>query len=207
MLWKREAFVTQKRKINKKKKFVTKKSALKSLKKKDKSIRKALLRLLFSLLSPSLPIPGVILSSCNPFYINFASVQSLMLYVIYTLQMYIIRRCSVLLYTFFYCTFAALLGDGDFSWTVNSRGHFFSKWANSSGHFLRVNSRGYFWWILMDIFGHENSAFWVIVVITNGAYTVGHPTQGVNTVQCHVRGCKGKAPARTSKHCSVSGLG
>ena len=36
--------------------FVTKKNALKSLKKKDKSIRKALLRLLFSLLSPSLPI-------------------------------------------------------------------------------------------------------------------------------------------------------
>ena len=35
--------------------------------------------------------------------------------------------------------------DGDFSWTVNSRGHFFSKWANSSGHFLRVNSRGHFW--------------------------------------------------------------
>ena len=29
--------------------------------------------------------------------------------------------------------------DGDFSWTL------FSKWVNSSGHFLRVNSRGHFW--------------------------------------------------------------
>ena len=30
--------------------------------------------------------------------------------------------------------------DNDFSWTL------FSKWANSSGHFLRVNSRpGYFY--------------------------------------------------------------
>ena len=35
-------------------------------------------------------------------------------------------------------------GDGEFSWTVNSCGHFFSKWVNSSGHFLRVNSRGHF---------------------------------------------------------------
>ena len=28
----------------------------------------------------------------------------------------------------------------------NYRGPFFSKWANSSGHFLRVNSCGHFWW-------------------------------------------------------------
>ena len=48
-----------------------------------------------------------------------------------------------------------------------SRGHFFSKWANSSAHFLRVNSRGqkcpreflflsefswtYFGWILVEL--------------------------------------------------------
>ena len=36
--------------------------------------------------------------------------------------------------------------------TVNSRGHFFFKWANSNGNFLRVNSRGHFWWILVDTF-------------------------------------------------------
>ena len=50
----------------------------------------------------------------------------------------------------FQCTL--LVRDGDISWTMNSRGHSFSKWANSSGHFLRVNSLGHFWWILMDIF-------------------------------------------------------
>ena len=34
------------------------------------------------------------------------------------------------------------------------------------------------------------------------------PTLGsANTVQCQVRGCGGEAPARISKHCSVSGLG
>ena len=27
---------------------------------------------------------------------------------------------------------------------MNSCGHFFSKWANSSGHFWRVNFRGHF---------------------------------------------------------------
>ena len=31
--------------------------------------------------------------------------------------------------------------DGDFSRTVTSHGHLFSKWASSSGHFQRVNSR------------------------------------------------------------------
>ena len=39
--------------------------------------------------------------------------------------------------------------DGEFSCTVNSLGHFFSKWAHSSGHFQRVNFRehilGEFW--------------------------------------------------------------
>ena len=30
------------------------------------------------------------------------------------------------------------------TWTVTSRGHFFSKWATSRGHFQRVTSRGHF---------------------------------------------------------------
>ena len=38
-------------------------------------------------------------------------------------------------------------------------GHFFSKWANSSGHFLRVNSCQHVWWILVDKNVHENSYF------------------------------------------------
>ena len=41
--------------------------------------------------------------------------------------------------------FSYLWQDGDFSWTMTSRGHFFSKWVNSSGHFQRVNSCGHFW--------------------------------------------------------------
>ena len=45
---------------------------------------------------------------------------------------------------------------------MTSREHFFSKWGNSSGHIMRVNSHGRF-----------------LVVITNGANTVGQPTQGV----------------------------
>ena len=63
--------------------------------------------------------------------------------------------------------------DGDFLSTMNSRGHFFSKWANSGGHFLRVNSHGQF-----------------LVVITNGlsanAGGAGvKPLLGsANTVQC-----------------------
>ena len=34
--------------------------------------------------------------------------------------------------------------DGDISWTMTSRGHFFSKWATSRGHCQRVTSRGHF---------------------------------------------------------------
>ena len=73
---------------------------------------------------------------------------------------------------------------------MNSHGHFFSKWVNSSGHFLRVNSHGY------------------------GANTVGEqgvwgkPLLGLaNTVQFQVSGRGGEASARFSEHCSVSGLG
>ena len=51
--------------------------------------------------------------------------------------------------------------DGEFSWTINSCGHFFSKWANSSGYFLRVNSGGHFWLILVDKNVHEHSSSWV----------------------------------------------
>ena len=34
--------------------------------------------------------------------------------------------------------------DEDISWTMTSRGHFFSKWATSHGHCQRVTSRGHF---------------------------------------------------------------
>ena len=60
-------------------------------------------------------------------------------------------------------------------------------WVNSSGHFL--------------------------VVITNGwsANAGGAGAKpllvSANIVPCQVRGCGGKAPARISKHCSVSGFG
>ena len=37
-----------------------------------------------------------------------------------------------------------LARNGDFSWTVTPQGHFFSKWANFSGHFKRVNTFGEF---------------------------------------------------------------
>ena len=58
----------------------------------------------------------------------------------------------------------------------------------------------------------ETSRGHFLVVITNGANTIGQPTQGLrgakplvgsgNTVQCQVRGCGGEAPARISKHCA-----
>ena len=35
--------------------------------------------------------------------------------------------------------------DGDISWTVTSRGHYFSKWATFRGHSQRVTFRGHFW--------------------------------------------------------------
>ncbi len=41
--------------------------------------------------------------------------------------------------------------DGDISWTVTFRGHFFSKWATSRGHCQRVTSRGRF---LVTFRGH-----------------------------------------------------
>ena len=36
------------------------------------------------------------------------------------------------------------LWDGDISWTVTSRGHYFSKWATFRGHSQRVTSRGHY---------------------------------------------------------------
>ena len=67
-----------------------------------------------------------------------------------------------------------------------SREHFFSKWANSSGHFLRVNSSGHLLSttilllgrIFVDIFGLNSSGHF-LMVITNSANTVDQPTQGV----------------------------
>ena len=80
--------------------------------------------------------------------------------------------------TYFHSSIAHLerfIQNGEFSWTVNSCGHF-------------------------------------LMVITNGANAGGaggaKPLLGsAYTVQCQVRGCGGKAPARISEHCSVSGLG
>ena len=43
--------------------------------------------------------------------------------------------------------------DGDISWTMTSRGHYFSRWVTSCGHSQRVTFRGHFWWHLMDNFG------------------------------------------------------
>ena len=46
--------------------------------------------------------------------------------------------------------------DGDISWTMTSRGHFFAKWATSRGHCQRVTSRGHFFvtsfWV--NFYGH-----------------------------------------------------
>ena len=36
-----------------------------------------------------------------------------------------------------------LTRDGDISWTVTSRGPYFSKWATSRGHSQRVTFRGH----------------------------------------------------------------
>ena len=41
-------------------------------------------------------------------------------------------------------TTSGLRRDGDISWTITFRGHFFSKWATSRGHSQRVTSRGHF---------------------------------------------------------------
>ena len=37
-----------------------------------------------------------------------------------------------------------LTWDGVISWTMTSRGHYFSKWAISRGHSQKVSSRGHF---------------------------------------------------------------
>ena len=52
---------------------------------------------------------------------------------------------------------ASFVTDGDFLWTMTSRGHFFTKWANSSGRFLRVNSHVHFLCFLVDIFWVNSS--------------------------------------------------
>jgi hypothetical protein len=95
--------------------------------------------------------------------------------------------------------------DGDISWTITSRGHFFSKWATSRGHCQRVTSRGHFLvtsrgrfcprevlflgWIFVDIFWVNSSGRFLMVIINSA----------------NRRGCGGEAPARLSKHCSVPG--
>ena len=57
--------------------------------------------------------------------------------------------------------------------------------VNSHGHFLKV-----------------------ITNVANAGGAGAKPLLGSeNNVQCQVRGCGGEAPARISKHCSVSGQG
>ena len=52
---------------------------------------------------------------------------------------------SILSYKIFFSFSCEWKWDGDFLWTVNSRGHFFFKMqANSRGYFLRVNFGGLF---------------------------------------------------------------
>ena len=78
-----------------------------------------------------------------------------------------------------------------------SRGSFFSDWANSSGHFLRVNSSGQLLSttilllgrIFVDIFGLDSSGHF-LMVITNSANTVDQPREcggEANTFQYQVR--------------------
>ena len=80
--------------------------------------------------------------------------------------------------------------DGNISWTMTSRGHFFSKWANFRGHFQRVTSSGHFLVSSRGHFFHEKSSFFVdifwvnfsghfFMVITNSVKTVGQLMQGV----------------------------
>jgi hypothetical protein len=89
--------------------------------------------------------------------------------------------------------------DSDFSWPllVNSRRHFLST---------RILLLGC---IFVDIF-LVNSSVHFLMVITNSANAgdagVKPLLDSVNTVQCQVRGCGCKVPARFSKHCSVSRL-
>ena len=73
--------------------------------------------------------------------------------------------------------------NGDFYWAVNSHEHFFSKRANSSGHFSRLNSKVHVWWILADNFVYQNSSFLV-------------------NFRGHILG-----EFYNGDHCSVSGLG
>ena len=89
------------------------------------------------------------------------------------------------------------------SWTVNSSGHFFSKWANSNGHFQRINFRGNFSQISSVIktklsnivhldefsrtfFVHENSS----VCVNFREHFVGEALARLSqhcTVECQVR--------------------
>ena len=66
--------------------------------------------------------------------------------------------------------------DGDISWTMTSRGHFFSKWGTSCGHCQRVTSRGHFLvtscgsflrWIFVDIFWVNSSGHFLMVIINS----------------------------------------
>ena len=57
--------------------------------------------------------------------------------------------------------FSHLIRDGDISWTMTFRGHFFSKWGTFRGHFLRVTSRGHFLVTFRGHFVHEMSPTWM----------------------------------------------
>ena len=82
-----------------------------------------------------------------------------------------------------------LLGwDGDISWTMSSRGHFFSKWATSRGHCQRVTSRGHFLVTSRGRFCPREVLFlgefsWTLLVTSRGHFWLIE----TNTVQCQVR--------------------
>ena len=44
------------------------------------------------------------------------------------------------------CLISNCQWDGTVQWKVNSSGHLFSKWVNSSGHFQNLSSSGHFGW-------------------------------------------------------------
>ena len=99
--------------------------------------------------------------------------------------LFLFKYCSIffylrMVYTYFHSSISHLerfRQDGEFSWTVNPCGHLLMVICNKL-----CQCRGGGW----------------------GA----KPLLGsVNTVQCQVRGCRGKAPVRISKHCSALGLG
>jgi hypothetical protein len=96
------------------------------------------------------------------------------------------------------------------TWTVTSRGNFFSKWATSRGHFQRVTARGHFLvtsrgqkcplfgWILVDIFWVNSSGHFLQYCSSLWSESwLFDLNQSDHTVDIN--------KPRLSKHCSVTG--